>query len=40
LVAKTLQAVEAAWIEADFPDKARQRVLATQMVDAALPKKS
>jgi poly(A) polymerase len=40
LVAKTLQAVEAAWIEADFPDKARQRALATQMVNAALPRKT
>jgi poly(A) polymerase len=40
MVAKTLQAVEAAWIEADFPDKARQRALATQMVNAALPRKT
>jgi poly(A) polymerase len=40
LVAKTLQAVEAAWIEADFPDAARQRALATQMVNAALPRKT
>jgi poly(A) polymerase len=36
LVATTLQAIEAAWIEEDFPDAARQRTLATQMVDAAL----
>ena len=36
LVAKTLQALEDAWIEEDFPDAARQRALATQMVDAAL----
>ena len=36
LVAKTLQAIEAAWIEEDFPDTERQRTLATQMVDAAL----
>jgi poly(A) polymerase len=40
LVAKTLQAIEAAWIQEGFPDASRQRVLATQMVDAALPKKS
>jgi poly(A) polymerase len=40
LVAKTLQAVEAAWIEEDFPDAARQRALATQMVNAALPRKT
>jgi hypothetical protein len=40
MVAKTLQAVEAAWIEADFPDAARQRALATQMVNAALPRKT
>ena len=40
LVAITLQAVEAAWIEADFPDAARQRALATQMVNAALPRKT
>lgn len=36
LVAKTLQALEAAWIEENFPDAERQRTLATQMVDAAL----
>jgi poly(A) polymerase len=36
LVAKTLQALEDAWIEEDFPDAARQRALATQMLDAAL----
>jgi poly(A) polymerase len=40
LVAITLQAVEAAWIEGDFPDAARQRALATQMVNAALPRKT
>ncbi len=36
LVAKTLQAIEAAWIEEDFPDAARQREMAVQMVNAAL----
>jgi poly(A) polymerase len=36
LVAKTLQAIEAAWIEEDFPDTARQREMAVQMVNAAL----
>ena len=36
LVAKTLQAIEAAWIEEGFPDAARQRALAAQMVDAVL----
>lgn len=40
LVAKTLQAIEAAWIEEDFPDAARQRALATQMVNAVLPEKT
>jgi poly(A) polymerase len=40
LVAITLQAVEAAWIEEDFPDAARQRALATKMVNAALPRKT
>jgi poly(A) polymerase len=39
LVAKTLQAIEAAWIQEGFPDVARQRTLAVEMVDAALPKK-
>jgi len=36
LVAKTLQAIEAAWIEENFPDAARQREMATQMVNAVL----
>ena len=36
LVAKTLQAIEAAWIEEGFPDAARQREMAAQMVDAVL----
>ena len=36
LVAKTLQALEAAWIEENFPDAARQREMATQMVNAVL----
>ena len=36
LVAKTLQAIEAAWIQEDFPDAARQRELAVQGVNAAL----
>ena len=36
LVAKTLQAIEAGWIEEDFPDAARQREMAVQMVNAAL----
>lgn len=40
LVAKTLQAIEAAWIQEGFPDAARQRALAVEMVDAALPKKA
>jgi poly(A) polymerase len=40
LVAKTLQAIEAAWIQEGFPDAARQRALADEMVDAALPKKA
>jgi len=36
LVAKTLQALEAAWIEENFPDAARQGALAAQMVNAVL----
>ncbi len=40
LVAKTLQAIEAAWIEEDFPDAARQRALAIQMVNAVLLEKT
>lgn len=36
LVAKTLQAIEAAWIQEDFPDATRQRELAIEMVNAAL----
>jgi poly(A) polymerase len=36
LVAKTLQAIEATWIQEDFPDAARQRELAIEMVNAAL----
>jgi poly(A) polymerase len=40
LVAKTLQAIEAAWIQEGFPDATRQRALAVEMVDAALPKKA
>lgn len=36
LVAKTLQAIEAAWISEDFPNAARQRELADQTVKAAL----
>jgi poly(A) polymerase len=36
LVAKTLQAIEAAWIQEDFPDAARQRALAVHTVNAAL----
>ena len=36
LVAKTLQAIEAAWIAENFPDVARQRELAVQGVNAAL----
>jgi poly(A) polymerase len=36
LVAKTLQAIEAAWIQEDFPGAARQRELAVQMVNAVL----
>lgn len=34
LIAKTLQAIEAAWINEDFPDAARQRELAEQAVNA------
>ena len=40
LVAKTLQAIEAAWIQEGFPDATRQRALAVEMVDASLPKKA
>ena len=40
LVAKTLQAIEAAWIQEDFPDAARQRELVGQAVDAVLPRKT
>ena len=36
LVAKTLQALEAAWIEENFPDATRQGALAAQMVNAVL----
>jgi poly(A) polymerase len=36
VVAKTLQAIEAAWINEDFPDAARQRELAAQAVNAVL----
>jgi len=36
LVAKTLQAIEAAWIEENFPDAARQGALAVQAVNAVL----
>jgi len=36
VVAKTLQAIEAAWINEDFPDVARQRELAVQVVNAVL----
>lgn len=36
LVAKTLQAIETSWITEDFPDAARQRELATEMVNAVL----
>ena len=36
LVAKTLQAIEARWINEDFPDAARQRELAAQAVNAVL----
>jgi poly(A) polymerase len=36
LVAKTLQAIEAAWIQEDFPDTTRQRELAVQTVNAVL----
>lgn len=36
LVAKTLQAIEATWIQEDFPDAARQHELAIEMVNAAL----
>jgi len=36
LVAKTLQAIEAAWIEEGFPDAARQREMAEQAVNAVL----
>jgi poly(A) polymerase len=40
LVAKTLQAIEAAWIQEEFPNAARQRTLAGQAVDAVLPRKT
>jgi len=40
LVAKTLQAIEAAWIQEGFPDATRQRALADEMVNAALPRKT
>jgi poly(A) polymerase len=36
VVAKTLQAIEAAWISEGFPDAARQRELAVQAVNAVL----
>jgi poly(A) polymerase len=36
LVAKTLQAIEAAWIDEGFPDIQRQNELASQTVHAAL----
>jgi poly(A) polymerase len=36
IVAKTLQAIEAAWIEEGFPDAARQREMAEQAVNAVL----
>jgi poly(A) polymerase len=36
LIAKTLQAIEAAWIDEGFPDIQRQNELASQTVHAAL----
>jgi poly(A) polymerase len=36
MVAKTLQAIEAAWVSEEFPDTERQRQLAAQAVKAAL----
>ncbi len=36
LVAKSLQAVETAWIEEDFPPEGRQRELASQAINIAL----
>jgi poly(A) polymerase len=36
MVAKTLQAIEAAWVTEEFPDTERQRQLAAQAVKAAL----
>jgi poly(A) polymerase len=36
VVAKTLKAIEVAWIEADFPDTDRAKILADQLVAGAL----
>ena len=36
LVAQTLQAVETAWVEEDFPEAERQTALARQAVNMAL----